>query len=241
MPFSDLVGKFFAIIEHFKPPVVSASASLLSVLVSSIVAFFAYRAYRKQAAQLSLARSQELRQQSSKFTAWLEDDPGLKHIPGEMLVGTAYLAWDVLRYINASDLPVYNVALVYKDQTRRLSIVHRIVRIMPTNEDHGSNSVKVKDAFPRSIKLASELRASLPDEAAGLDAAEWYEAAIADGGVRSTIAEAKVKIKSSIQEEWFRILDTGAVHFDDCEGNRWRRQLDGKLRLLGYARGGLLR
>lgn len=215
-------------------PLVSAYSSVLSVIVASIAASFAYRAYRKQAGQLALAQKHDLRWQAGKVTAW---------ISGSVVHGAVY---DLLTkpdgenpqqcfsYINASDLPVNNVRLIYRSTNGGWVSVYERPRLMPT-EEPGEDWIDARTLFPESAKLAKSLRHSLPPEVDDdSEAARWtYWSWVKEehGGHRAAMAQARGKMYTSAQREWKQVLSTAALYFDDSEGNRWRRALDGGLEI----------
>ncbi|MFI0468343.1 hypothetical protein ACH347_30035 [Saccharopolyspora sp. 5N102] len=81
---------------------------IASVVVATIAATFAYRGYRKQAGRLELAQKHDLRRQSGLFTGWIAAYKGEQspYASGPLRYGSAKFS-----FINASDLPVYNVVV----------------------------------------------------------------------------------------------------------------------------------
>lgn len=107
--------------------IVSAASSVLSVVVAAIAASFAYRAYRKQAGQLELALKHDRTWQAAKVTAWVHDIAKLDAV-SSLLIDPQQDS-DVTRaldYINASDLPVYSVRVIYVDSDNNSRVCKRI-------------------------------------------------------------------------------------------------------------------
>ncbi|TDD06643.1 hypothetical protein E1181_11595 [Saccharopolyspora terrae] len=227
----SFVKQFLELIKDYDPPAVSAAAAVCSLVVSTAAAFFAFRAYRKQSGQLNLAQKHDLRWQSSKIAAWIAEDDGC----GTSRIGTTTVNHFVdhgLWYINASDLPVYQVHLLVDNQESARWIRYKCVtvyeRLMPTEEPQ-CLPLDARKVFPRSVELAKQLHDEMP--------VEIHEKVAKDpllgGGLtseqRNQHNKAWAALQASMEEELRYLMKTGVLDFRDSEGNRWRRHLDGHL------------
>ncbi|MER5388210.1 hypothetical protein [Saccharopolyspora sp. NPDC002686] len=225
--------------------IVSSSSAVGSALIAATAATFAYRAYRKQAAQLELAQKHDLRWQASKVTGWLAD---ITHgYAGDVQAGnldaTIKLAfW----FVNASDLPVYDVHVYGEGIDGEVRRIAKFGYLLPTEEPI-TNPLD-RDAFRESFKRAKELYESLPPEAKDFDRFKYQRDKLRfamsphrnqqgkqpDFSVEALnmVEAANRLILQQIAAESRRLKENFRIEFRDCEGRRWCRSANGELTTL---------
>lgn len=231
-----ILDRFLSVVEHLNPAVVSAVTSVFSVVVSAVAVLFAFRAYRKQSGQLAIAQKHDLRWQSSKVTAWANSENILNHAL-MCFTGVDTYIWHGVSYINASDLPVYNARITYRNTAGREITVTSWERLMPTGEEPGGSSlIEAYRIFPESADIAKQVHNAHGSSLRynGSDAyarRKW----LSEGEPEERLA--KKQIDGIVAREMEQLERTGALYFTDSEGNSWERGLDGELRLRGYGPG----
>ncbi|TWG07565.1 hypothetical protein [Saccharopolyspora dendranthemae] len=227
--------------------VASFAVSSCSVLVATTAAYFAFCAYQKQAGQLVLAQKHDLRWQSRQVTGWVEpcddliDARPIVVDPWPLSLGRRCSFF----YINASDLPIYQVLVTAEAAGSDERIIASYPRLMPTRSPE-RREIDHSAAFPEIQELAQELFRGLPDkfQEMSVDFEKTYGRSDARrnlfGEIKSGASpelavpffEARSNLNDQATEAIETISSTLSMYFTDSEGNRWKRRGDGGLQLV---------